>query len=404
MRGDEITGVREGWGVAGMKRRDCMVVRVLMGLWCVFSMGCVAPQTKAPVKMDQPGVTPESGMIVSGGSHSCMIRPDKTAACWGDNRYGQLGDGTTADSTAPVEVRHLSYVVGLAAGEWHTCAVLATGQVKCWGDNASWQLGVTSPRRSSKPVLTGVGPATQVAAGRLHSCAILIQGEVTCWGDNRAGQTGVQRGPAVKPTLPVMVPNVVHAIAVAAGDQQTCAVQQDGQVLCWGDNQFSQVGGTSDRRISLPRPVPLAGKAQSVAVGRHHACALLEDRTVQCWGDGAEGELGDGLSKDSLTPVKVAAPEPAGETAPLEHVAAITAGSQHTCALLEDGRVYCWGSNALGQMGRVEGKMALRPVFTGLTDVVAVAAGGWHTCALRSGGVTTCVGVMAPKDVDVSDK
>lgn len=334
-------------------------------------------------------------MIVSGGSHSCMIRPDKTAVCWGDNRYGQLGDGTTVDSTTPVEVRHLSYVVGLAAGQDHACAVMATGQVKCWGDNTMWQLGVRSPDRATIPVLTGVGPATRVAAGRTHSCAVLIQGEVTCWGDNRTSQTGLHRGSVAKPTLPVMVPGVAHAIAVAAGDEHTCAVQQDGQVLCWGDNHAGQLGqGDVEHDTFQPRPVPLVGKALSVAAGREHTCVLLEDRTVQCWGHGIEGELGDGLSRDSLTPVRVKAPEPAGGTAPLEQVTAITAGDQHTCALVEGGSVYCWGSNAFGQLGRVEGKTAPKPAFTGLTDVVAVAAGGWHTCVLRSTGVTTCVGQM----------
>ena len=396
---------RNGEGTVGMKRWEGMVFRVLMGLWCVISIGCGASQIKAPVKADQSVPKSESRMIVSGGSHSCVIRPDKRAACWGDNRYGQLGDGTTDGSTTPVEVRDLSYVVGLAAGEWHTCAVLATGQVKCWGDNTQWQLGATSPRHSSRPILTGVGPATQVAAGRSHSCAILIQGEVTCWGDNRTSQTGVQREPRAKPTLPVMVPGVAGALAVAAGDEHSCAVQRDGQLLCWGDNHYGQLGhGVVEHHFFPPKPVPLAGKAVSVAAGRRHTCALLEDRTVECWGDGFEGQLGDGLKKDSLTPVRVAAPEPAGATAPLEHVAAITAGSQHTCALMEDAKVYCWGSNALGQLGRVEEPTAARPVFSGLTDVAAVAAGGWHTCALRTDGTTTCVGEMAPKDGQVSDK
>jgi len=198
-----------------------------------------------------------------------------------------------------------------------------------------------------------------------------------------------------------MVPGVVNAIAVAAGDEHSCAVQQDGRLLCWGDNHFGQLGhGIAEHHFFPPRPVPLAGKALSVSAGRRHTCALLDDRTVQCWGNGFEGQLGDGLTKDSLTPVRVVAPEPGSGTSPLEHVAAITAGSQHTCALLENGKVYCWGSNALGQLGRAEGKIAARPVFSGLTDVVAVAAGGWHTCAIRAGGVTTCVGEMKPMEGD----
>ena len=383
-----------------MRRQGFFSLRLMMALLCVLSIGCGAPKVKAPDETDRARPAPaESGRIVSGGSHTCMITPDKTAECWGDNRYGQLGDGTTADAKAPVKVHRLSYVVALAAGEWHTCAVLATGPVKCWGDNTQWQLGMMSPPRSSMPVLTSVGPATTISAGGTHTCAILIDGEVVCWGDYRIGQTGVQGEPAAKPFLPVLVRGVVNAVSIAAGGEHSCAVQQDGQLLCWGDDHFGQLGrGIREDHSFPPRPVALAGRALSVAAGRRHTCALLEDRTVQCWGEGIDGQLGDGSQKDSPAPVRVVAPEPGGKTAPLEQVTAITAGSQHVCALLEDGKVYCWGSNALGQLGRAEGKTAARPVFSGLTGVVAVAAGGWHTCAIRADGtgVTTCVGEMKP--------
>ncbi len=378
-------------------------------VWCVMLMmavlviGCGAPKLKTPNQAEPQAASSEPALgpatMASGGAHTCLVNSDTTAACWGDNRYGQLGDGTTVDATAPVGVVHLSYVVAVAAGEWHTCAVLAMGQVKCWGDNTQGQLGMTAPRRSSMPVLSPVGPATQIAAGRTHSCAILITGEVVCWGDNRTSQTGVQRESLAKPSLPVMVPGVVNAIAVAAGNEHTCAVQQDGQLLCWGDNHFGQLGhGIQEHHSFPPRPVPIAGKALTVAAGRRHTCALLQDRTVQCWGEGFEGQLGDGLRKDSLLPVRVTVRDSGGHVATLGHVTAITAGSQHTCALLKGGQLWCWGSNALGQLGRVEGVMADRPVFSGLTDVVTVAAGGWHTCALRAGGVTTCVGQMKPAE------
>ena len=387
-------------------RMNARVMALQYGVvWCLVGLliGCGAPKPKPPdqAKAELPTESPAASptIIAAGDAHTCLVNPDKTAACWGDNQYGQLGDGTTAAAKAPVAVAHLAYVAAVAAGEWHTCAALTTGQVKCWGDNSLWQLGVTTPRRSSTPVLSPVGPATQIAAGRTHTCAILIDGKVVCWGDNRTSQTGVQREPLAKPSLPVIVPAVSDAIAIAAGSEHSCAVQKDGQLLCWGDNHFGQLGhGIMEHHSFPPSPVPLTGKVLAVAAGRRHTCALLQDRTVQCWGKGFEGQLGDGLKKDSLTPVRVLAPEPAGKTAPLAHVAAITAGSQHTCALLENGQVYCWGSNAAGQLGRVQGAMAARPVFSQFTEVVAVAAGGWHTCALRASGATTCVGQMEPKE------
>jgi hypothetical protein len=379
--------------------RSVRWVSVALG---VLLVACGAPAvsrvdqetSSEPVGSSEPAAL-RPAMIASGGAHSCMVKPDKTVVCWGDNRYGQLGDGTTTDATAPVEVARLGYVATLAAGDWFTCAVLATGQVKCWGDNTQWQFGVAAPRRSSTPVLSPIGPATRIAAGRTHACAILINGDVTCWGDNRTSQTGVQREPLAKPSLPVMVPTVTRAIAVAAGSEHSCAVQEDGQLLCWGDNHFGQLGhGIQEHHSFPPRPVPIAGKALGVAAGRRHTCALLQDRTVQCWGEGFEGQLGDGLKKDSLTPVRVTVLDSGGVEMPLQRVTAMTVGSQHTCVLLEGGKVLCWGSNALGQLGRVEGVMADRPIFSGFADAAAVAAGGWHTCVMRAGGVTTCVGQM----------
>ncbi|MBI3812816.1 MAG: hypothetical protein HY283_11555 [Nitrospirae bacterium] len=334
--------------------------------------------------------------VVSGGSHACAVMADRTVACWGDNRYGQLGNGTTASAESPVAVSSLSNVAALAAGEWHTCAVMKTGQVECWGANDQAQLANLSKRSSSTPLTTPVGPATQIAAGRSHTCARLINGAVVCWGDNRTSQTGVQRPSLARPSLPVVVPNITQAISVAAGEEHSCAVQEDGQLLCWGDNHFGQLGhGIQEHHSFPPLPVPIDGKARTVTAGRRHTCALLRDGTVECWGKGFEGQLGDGLGRDSLTPVRVLTAVSGGPE-PLAQVRAITAGSQHTCALLENGKVYCWGSNHLGQLGRVQGQTATRAAFSGLTDVIAVSAGGWQTCAIRSSGTTTCFGGMKP--------
>lgn len=335
--------------------------------------------------------------IASGGSHACAVTADRKAVCWGDNRYGQLGNGATAESEIPVRVSRLSNVTGLAVGERHTCAAMATGRVDCWGANDLGQLANLTMHGSSMPVLTPVGPATHIAAGRGHACAVLINGAVVCWGDNRTGQTGARTHSRARPSLPVIVPNIVQAVSVAAGAEHSCAVQEDGQVLCWGDNHFGQLGhGIQEKDSVPPLPVPVDGKARTVTAGRLHTCALLRDGTVECWGQGIEGQLGDGLGKDSARPVRVLTGEPAGGTAPLENVAAVTAGSQHTCALLEGGKVYCWGSNRLGPLGRVRGETAVLAAFSGLTDVVAVSAGGGQTCAIRSGGATICLGRMEP--------
>lgn len=376
----------------------------LIGL-CVLLSSCSMNFRKAgpsgPSRSEREIDVRGATAVASGGSHACALTVDRTVVCWGDNRYGQLGDGTKNDAEKPVAVSRLSNVAALAAGEWHTCAAMTTGQVECWGANDLAQLANLAKRPSSTPLTTPVGPATQIAAGRSHTCARLINGAVLCWGDNRTSQTGLQRPLLAKPSLPVLVPNIVGAVFVAAGEEHSCAVQEDGFLLCWGDNHFGQLGhGIQEHHSFPPMPVPIDGKARTVTAGRRHTCALLRDGTVECWGKGFEGQLGDGLGRDSLTPVRVLAADSTEGPVPLGQVTAITAGSQHTCALLENGKVYCWGSNVLGQLGRVEGQTATRAAFSGLTDVIALSAGGWQTCAIRRGGTIICLGGVKPSGTE----
>jgi alpha-tubulin suppressor-like RCC1 family protein len=340
---------------------------------------------------------PYRPLIASGGAHSCRNEPDGAVVCWGDNRYGQLGNGTTLGSAAPVEVAGLRDAVALAAGDWHTCAVLRGGAVRCWGANRYGQLGNVTLKLSPVPVPVPIGPAREIAAGRTHTCAILTDGTVSCWGDTRDSQTGVQRESRAKPSPPVIVPGMVNAVSVAGGSEHSCAALSDGRLFCWGDNHFGQLGtGIVEHHFLLPSPVQLLGEALAVTAGRRHTCVLLRDRTVECWGKNYEGQLGDGTRVDARTPVRVILLDPGKSVKPLANVAAISAGSQHTCALLESREVYCWGSNFVGQLGRVEGGIAPRPVFSGMTDVVALSAGGWHTCGILSSGETRCFGEVVP--------
>lgn len=362
----------------------------------IFIIGLALILHDVPVTARGAGVM--HAVIASGNSHVCETTADRKAVCWGSNRYGQLGNETTTDSRIPVKVFGLSYVAGLTAGDGYTCAVLTTGHVKCWGRNDRAQLANHTNRSTSKPVLTSVGPAKQIAAGRGHTCALLVTGDVICWGDNGSGQTGAPRGSRAKPSLPVMVPHLLEAIAVSAGAEHSCAVQVDGRVVCWGDNHFGQLGrGLQGDRSLPPGPVPLVGKATAVTAGRGHTCALMEDQTVQCWGAGSEGQLGDGTRKNSIAPVRVILPGPGGETVPLGPVTAISAGSNHTCALMENRDVFCWGSNSLAQVGASKEKIAAVPVFSGLKNVVALGAGDENTCAILSSGGSKCLGsIQAP--------
>ncbi|MBI1823493.1 MAG: hypothetical protein HY200_05155 [Nitrospirae bacterium] len=302
------------------------------------------------------------------------------------------------NSLVPVKVIGLTEAVAIAAGDWHSCAVLKNGEVKCWGANKLGQLGYTgSLEPSPKPISVHINSATQIVAGRTHTCALLTDGTVSCWGDNRNSQTGVQRESMAKPSLPVIVPKIMNVVSIAAGNEHSCAAQSDGSLFCWGDNHFGQLGtGIQAHQFFPPSKVPISGEALVVTAGRRHSCALLKDHTVQCWGKGFEGQLGDGRKKDSLTPVKVTNLNPNGVLIAFNHILTISSGSQHTCALLENREVHCWGSNYSGQLGTFHEDFSPQPVFSGLSDVVSLSAGGWHTCAIFSNGETKCVGKLQP--------
>jgi alpha-tubulin suppressor-like RCC1 family protein len=267
--------------------------------------------------------------------------------CWGANGAGQLGNGTTTDSNAaPVDVSGMSVdVIAIAAGGAHTCAVMRGGGVTCWGSNTYGQLGTGTTIDSSVPVeVSGLaGEVTALAAGLLNTCALTSGGGVTCWG--YAATAGLE-GPAAHSLVPIDVTGLGSGVrAVAAGYELTCALTTGGGVKCWGRNYGGQLGdGTT---IDSRTVVDVAGlgsgiSAVSVGVGGH-ACALAAGGAVKCWGSDGYGQRGDGSNSQSLVPVEVSGLG--------SGVRAITTGADHTCALTDDGAVLCWGDNWYGQSG-----------------------------------------------------
>jgi alpha-tubulin suppressor-like RCC1 family protein len=207
-----------------------------------------------------------------GGDFSCALLQSGGVDCWGDNAFGQLGDGTTtgpdycagfACSSTPVAVSGLTNATAVSTGYSHSCALLQSGGVDCWGINSSGELGdgtTTGPdcagSCSSTPVaVSGLTNATAVAVGNSHSCALLQGGGVDCWGDNQVGELGdgTSTGPencgldaAGCSTTPVAVSGLTNATAISAASGNSCALLQGGGVYCWGDNQIGQLGdGTS---------------------------------------------------------------------------------------------------------------------------------------------------------------
>jgi alpha-tubulin suppressor-like RCC1 family protein len=330
--------------------------------------------------------------VSAGGAHTCVALVGGLAVCWGYNNVGQLGitapSPTPPTPFTPVTVLNLRGAVAVSAGEAHTCALLTDRTVSCWGSNYLGQLGNGTLTDSNipVPVLNATGIAA-VAAGRTHTCALVSTGGVICFGNNQKGQLG--DGTTTNSMMPVAVRNITDAAAVTVGYTHSCALRAGGTVACWGWNGQGQLGnGTTD---DTAVPVPVSGLSGVVAIkagnSSDHMCALLADKTIRCWGYNGWGQVGAG-GNSSTAPVT-----PHGLTG--LSVAALAVGANHTCVLLEDRRVACWGANQVGQTGDsfTIGNPTPDPVFVaGLANPKAITASDGHTCVLLEDGGVQCWG------------
>ncbi len=329
---------------------------------------------------------PFSKQIVTYNTHTCGLLPDGTAKCWGNDSWGELGDGQSLTThVAPVSVFGFTGGVSLTAGLVSTCALVYDGTVQCWGNNAAGQLGDgTTTQRTTPVTVSNLLGATGVAAGDTHACAIVAAGAVECWGSNTNGQLG--NGTTTGSSTAVVVPGLSNVVQLVAGGWSTCALIADGTVSCWGKEFFSPA---HDDGVDYgPNPTWVLGlsNVRAIGAGENNICAILADSTIACWGSNAYGQLGDGTT----------IPQGVPEIVPnLSDVAAVAIGSEHICTLMSDSTVKCWGDGIEGQLGTgvLGGTATMIPTsVVGLSGVTAIAAGFEYTCALLIGGGATCWG------------
>lgn len=411
----------------------------------------------APVRADgneKPGAPRDARAITGGLGHTCVLFDGGDVGCWGYGSDGQLGAGNTDNrGFAPGQMGAALPRVDLGpgrtaravtAGAFHTCALLDTAQVVCWGYGPAGQLGhgdTTSigddPGEMGAalvPVDLGTGrTALSISAGNSHTCALLDTRQVKCWGRNAEGQLGLgsdttrgnapgQMGDAL-PTVDLGAGRTVRSIS--AGGSHTCAVLDTNQVTCWGMGTFGQLGtGDSNDRGDDPgemgaalQPIDLGvGRTvRAVTAGNFHTCAVLDTRQVKCWGANDDGELGLGTTQakgdeagemgDALPSVDLGT----GRSA-----RGLSAGTDHTCVVLDTNQVKCWGMNTAGQLGLgdmvdrgdLPGEMGdalpTVPVGSGRT-VRSVSTGYTHNCAVLDDLRLTCWGLNSVGQLGLGD-
>ncbi len=252
--------------------------------------------TRGMLPVEVAGLTTGVTAMSVGEGHTCVLTNGGVVKCWGANYQGQLGDGTTTDSSVPVDVSGLtSGISAISSGGSHACALTNGGGVKCWGYNAG------NVPTDVSGLASGV---TAIAAGYIHTCALTSGGGVMCWGSNDVGELG--NGSTTDSSVPVDVAGLTNVVTAIAGSRHTCALMSGGGVKCWGSNYHGQLGSTTTPVSLVPVDVEgLATAAIGIAAGEWHTCALMSGGGVKCWGDNYVGQLGIGTTCDSGVPVEI---------------------------------------------------------------------------------------------------
>ena len=367
--------------------------------------------------------------ISAGNYYSCALKSDGEVLCWGEGNIGQLGDNSTTSRNNPVSVVGedsnddgsgdglLSGIVQISLGSGHTCALKSDGGVLCWGNNSFGQLGNGESgfgQRKSYPVKvqesngTALSGVVQLSLGSDHTCAMTSGGEALCWGGGDLGKLGNGSESArvfatsVKVNSSTKLSGIVQ---VSGGSSHTCALKSNGEVWCWGDGDGKQVRngdvinsehfGSLYAIATIFDDGTLLGGVRQINVGDIHTCAQTSGMETKCWG--GVGRLGNGASSSSYTPVTVIAGR--GSSSPLAEIAQISVGGYHSCALISGGKIKCWGSGSsvpLGNGGTTNVYHPVTVIEDGTTSNIFKIGGTFqrsYSC-VKSTGVCSLDGIV----------
>ena len=378
--------------------------------------GMKADSDPHPVAVAMPIVVGAVDVAIGNG-FSCAMTDIGDVYCMGHNDVGQIGNPYGGNLESPNKVPLTAVAKQLSAADRVACVVDDQKHVWCWGANDNYELADGTNENRAFPVRSNFGDAEEVvvgsSSGGAYVCVRAVDG-LRCAGYDGTGGLGDGIHTIYSQASPVTAPatGTWQVASLALGDGFSCALLGDGHVDCWGGNWTGQVGDGTYTGRAVPTPVVGLAGVKQIAVGEFHACALMPDTTVMCWGHNDSGQLGDGSFDPHSEPRPVASgfDTAAGRAlpTPLTGVVGLTGGSRHTCAVMADGGIRCWGSNQFKQLGDNVDTTDHTTPFTmtlpvAMMGATAVTAGDVHTCAIDKNSKAWCWGSNNDGQLGVKD-
>jgi alpha-tubulin suppressor-like RCC1 family protein len=313
------------------------------------------------------------------GSTFCSVLSTGAVDCWGYGADGELGNGTTTASDVPVSVEDITTATAVVGGEDAFCALLSSHAIDCWGYGADGELGNGTTTNSDVPVqVSTITNASKVIGGLFYFCSLLSSKSIDCWGRNSDGQLG--NGTTVDSDVPVSVTGITNAKSVMSASESmtTCAVLSTATVDCWGYNAYGQVGNGTTTNSDVPVSTGVSdAKSLAVDVATEGSavgfCALLTTGHVECWGYNVYGEVGNGTTTESNSPVKVKK---------IKTASSLIGGDDGYCAVLSTHSIDCWGRGDYGELGNGSDASSDKPVAVEtITNGSKLVSGYLEYCA-----------------------